>query len=80
MLRVTKKYFLADAGYAFSCSVLTPYRGTRYHLKEWSRGSEKPQNPKELFNLRHAQLRNVVERIFGVVKKRFPVLTRATEN
>ncbi|KAH9103474.1 hypothetical protein AeMF1_006631 [Aphanomyces euteiches] len=29
---------------------------------------------RELFNLRHAKLRNVVERIFGVLKKRFPVL------
>ena len=28
----------------------------------------------ELFNLRHSKLRNVIERIFGVAKKRFPVL------
>jgi DDE superfamily endonuclease len=28
----------------------------------------------ELFNLRHAQLRNVIERIFGVMKKRFQIL------
>jgi hypothetical protein len=28
-----------------------------------------------LFNLRHAKLRNVVERVFGVVKKRFPALS-----
>lgn len=28
----------------------------------------------ELFNLRHAQARNVIERIFGVVKKRFRAL------
>jgi len=33
-----------------------------------------PQNPKELFNLRHSQARNVVERIFGVVKRRFRML------
>jgi hypothetical protein len=32
------------------------------------------QTYKELFNLRHAQLRNVIERIFGVLKKRFPIL------
>jgi hypothetical protein len=30
-----------------------------------------PQNPKELFNLRHAQARNVVERAFGTIKKKF---------
>ena len=38
-----------------------------------------PQNKEELFNLRHAQLRNVVERIFGVVKRRFRILTHAPE-
>jgi len=31
-------------------------------------------NAKELFNLRHAQARNVVERIFGVLKQRFRIL------
>ena len=34
----------------------------------------RPRNRKELFNLRHAMLRNVVERIFGVVKCRFRIL------
>lgn len=34
----------------------------------------RPRNRKELFNLRHAMLRNVVERIFGVVKRRFRIL------
>ena len=68
------KYYLGDAGYALSWHVLTPYRGVRYHLKEWRIGNEGPQNARELFNLRHSSLRNVVERIFGVVKKRFPLL------
>ena len=31
-------------------------------------------NAKELFNLRHAQGRNVIERIFGVLKQRFRIL------
>jgi hypothetical protein len=34
----------------------------------------RPQNYKELYNLRHASLRNAIERIFGVLKKRFPIL------
>jgi hypothetical protein len=38
-----------------------------------------PKNPKELFNLRHSSLRNAVERIFGVLKKRFKVLTYQLE-
>lgn len=33
-----------------------------------------PTNAKELFNLRHAQARNVIERIFGVLKQRFRIL------
>lgn len=36
--------------------------------------SYRPQNKEELFNLRHAQLRNAIERILGVVKCRFPIL------
>lgn len=38
-----------------------------------------PENPKELFNLRHASLRNAVERIFGVLKRRFEILDTAPE-
>lgn len=34
---------------------------------------------KELFNLRHAQARNVVERIFGVFKKRFQIFAKPVE-
>lgn len=33
----------------------------------------------ELFNLRHSQARNVVERIFGIVKRRFALMTAAPE-
>ena len=68
------KFYLGDAGYALSKYVLTPYRGTRYHLLEWCQGQNRPKNKEELFNLRHSSLRNVVERIFGIMKKRFPIL------
>lgn len=68
------KYYLGDAGYALSKNILTPYRGTRYHLKEWGQSNVLPRNKKELFNLRHSSLRNVIERVFGVIKKRFPTL------
>lgn len=53
---------------------LVPYRGVRYHLKEWARGNRKPLNAKELFNLRHSSARNIIERVFGILKKRFPIL------
>lgn len=69
------KYFLGDAGYALSRACLTPYRGVRYHLKEFQAGNAGgPRNAKELFNLKHSSLRNVVERCFGVIKRRFPIL------
>ncbi|KAF4030639.1 DDE superfamily endonuclease [Phytophthora infestans] len=67
-------YVLADAGYGLSKKVLTPYRGVRYHLKEWSKASGRPKNGKELFNLRHSKARNVVERVIGVLKRRFKIL------
>lgn len=73
--RYLNKFYLGDAGYALSRWCLTPYRGVRYHLREWIAGAEGPQNASELFNLRHAQLRNIIERVFGVVKKRFVILT-----
>lgn len=70
------KYYLGDAGYGLTRYCLTPYRGVRYHLKEWAKGNESPQNKEELFNLRHSSLRNVIERIFGVLKNRFPLMDR----
>jgi hypothetical protein len=60
------KYYLGDAGYGLSKYLLTPYRGVRYHLKEWANTNQRPQNKEELFNLRHASLRNIIERTFGV--------------
>ena len=70
------KYYLGDAGYGLSKLVLTPYRGVRYHLREFEVNGQGPANAKELFNLRHSSLRNVVERIFGVSKRRFPILVK----
>lgn len=70
-------YYLADGGYNINHGMLrTPFTRTRYHLKEWSNASQKPQNARELYNLRHASLRNVVERAFGVLKSRFKILTQ----
>lgn len=41
--------------------------------------SRRPQNACELFNLRHSGARNVIERIFGVVKRRFRLMVAAPE-
>ncbi|KAI7939679.1 hypothetical protein MJO29_014415 [Puccinia striiformis f. sp. tritici] len=74
------RYYLADAGYALQKGLITPFRGVQYHLKEQATCSLKPGNPKELFNLRHTSLRNVVERIFGCLKSKFKILTSPTEH
>jgi hypothetical protein len=34
-------FFLGDGGYALSKYVLTPFRGVRYHLKEWGQGADR---------------------------------------
>ncbi|OLL25540.1 putative nuclease HARBI1 [Neolecta irregularis DAH-3] len=68
------KYYLVDAGYAMKKGFLPPYRGIRYHLREQILAAQRPNTKEELFNLRHSQLRNAVERIFGILKKRFSIL------
>lgn len=32
---------LGDAGYGLTTEVLTPYRGVRYHLREWGQANER---------------------------------------
>ncbi|KAG6473921.1 hypothetical protein ZIOFF_067841 [Zingiber officinale] len=71
------KYYLVDSGFMLKRGLITPYRGIRYHLKEYSRCG--PTNAKELFNLRHANLHGAIERAFGVLKKRFPIISSGTE-
>ena len=48
-------------------------------MKEQRLAGKKPENSKELFNLRHASLRNVVERIFGVLKRKYQILRTPSE-
>ncbi|KNE95129.1 hypothetical protein PSTG_11606 [Puccinia striiformis f. sp. tritici PST-78] len=71
------KYFLADAGFGLRQGLMTPFRGIRYHLKEQAIAGRKPSNSKELYNLRHATLRNIVQRIFGCIKRKFSILQGA---
>lgn len=73
------KYFLADAGYANKDICLSPYRGVRYYLREWAAAGARLESPQELFNLRHSSLRNVVERTFGVFKRRWRIFDRPHE-
>jgi hypothetical protein len=48
-------------------------------VKEHLYCSKRPQTKEELFNLHHASARNVIERIFGVLKKCYWILLLAPE-
>lgn len=47
--------------------------------RKFSHLHSRPTTPEELFNLRHSQARNCVERIFGITKRRFGVFSHAPE-
>jgi len=74
------RYYLANASYSNTSITLVPYRGVQYHLRKQAQANMRPQNAKELFNLRHAGLRNVIERTFGVFKRRFRHFKAARQN
>ena len=46
-------------------------------IKEYSACG--PENTEEIFNHWHSSLCNVIERTFGVLKKRFPIISGMTE-
>ncbi|KAK9267499.1 hypothetical protein L1049_009927 [Liquidambar formosana] len=59
-----EKYYLVDAGYPNMKGFLAPYKGERYHLPHFRRGSQ-PRGTREIFNQAHSSLRSVIERTFG---------------
>ncbi|GKD64638.1 ALP1-like protein [Tanacetum coccineum] len=68
---MTGTYYLCDAGYTNAEGFLTPYRGQRCHLNDWS---NPPTTAKELCNKKHSSARNVIERCFGLIKARWAIL------
>ena len=68
------KYYLCDAPYTNTRGFMTPYRNTRYWLADYRR--QRALTKEEIFNHEHAKLRNVIERAYGVLKVRFPILKR----
>ncbi|KAJ4764659.1 nuclease [Rhynchospora pubera] len=70
------KYYLVDGGYANTSEFLGPYRGKPYQLAEFcaqSQNQNQYECPEDLFNYRHAQLKNIVEKTFGILKTRFKI-------
>jgi len=67
-------YYLCDGGYTNGKGFLSPYRGYRYWLKDWRGDNPSPRCKEELFNMRHARARNVIERAFGLLKGRWGIL------
>ena len=53
---------------------MAPYRNVRYWLGDFRQ--RRALTNKEKFNHAHAKLRNVIERSYGVLKTRFPILKR----
>ena len=68
------KFWLRDTGYPNSDTILVLYQSTCYHLKEQRLAGKKPETLKELYNLQHASLQNVIKRIFRVVKHKYQIL------
>ena len=56
---------------------MAPYRNVRYWLSDFRRGGI-AIGKEEISNQYYARLRNVIERVFGVVKVCFPILKRIT--
>ncbi|OAY74502.1 hypothetical protein ACMD2_17093, partial [Ananas comosus] len=66
------KYYLVNSRYTSTDRFLTPYGGERYHISQFDANTQD-----HLYNHRHAQLRNVVEKTFGILKKHFKILNVA---
>ncbi|XLR50206.1 hypothetical protein S83_000878 [Arachis hypogaea] len=67
-------YYLVDAGYTNGPKFLAPYKGTQYHVREWAQGARALRNYQEYFNRVHSSARNIIERCFGLLKKRWTIL------
>ena len=63
-----------DSDFPIGTSFLPPHKLTRYHAQEFRSSNKQPSTKKELYNYRHSSLRIVIERLFGVLKSRFPIL------
>ncbi|KAL7596406.1 hypothetical protein Lser_V15G27528 [Lactuca serriola] len=70
------KYYLCDAAYTNTRGFMALYRNAKYWLSDFRR--QRALTKEEKFTHAHAQLRNVIERAYGVLKARFPILKQMT--
>ncbi|KAL0559282.1 hypothetical protein IC582_003883 [Cucumis melo] len=71
---MSDQYYLVDSGYSNMPGFLAPFRGQRYHLRDFREMKHRPRGREEGFNYRHSSLRNVIERCFCVLKAQFLIL------
>ncbi|PKA61508.1 hypothetical protein AXF42_Ash018795 [Apostasia shenzhenica] len=71
----TGKCYLVDSGYVNTDCFIAPYRSAHYHLSNYLESSQRTYEKKEeVYNHQHTQRRNIVERTFGILKKKFRIL------
>ncbi|WOL05037.1 hypothetical protein Cni_G13760 [Canna indica] len=70
---LSDEFYVVDEGYPNVNGFLALYRGERYHRSDF-RGRGGSSTKRELFNQRHSSIRNMIERCFGLLKARFPIL------
>ena len=69
------RYFLADAGFTMRPGIVTTFPdGVRYHLEDWRNAGNPPVTRKELWNLRHSRARICIEKIFGILKRKWKIV------
>ena len=59
------KYYLVDVGYPHMKEYMGSYKGKRYHLPNFRRGSQL-RGMHKIFNYAHSLLRCTIEKTFGV--------------
>ncbi|KAF5466007.1 hypothetical protein F2P56_015966 [Juglans regia] len=67
-------YYLVDSAFPCIEKFMPPYPRERYHRSDSYRGRQF-RGYKEYFNFRHSSMRNIIERTFTLLKKRFQILT-----
>ncbi|KAM3202565.1 hypothetical protein P3L10_030189 [Capsicum annuum] len=70
----SNKYYICDVAYSNTRGFLVPYRNVRYWLGDYH--CMRAITKEKKFNHAHAQLRNVIERLYGVLKASFSILDK----